>query len=126
MAKIENEQVVNRFLLSTTYAIISGLLLYFLYMRGLSNIWINDFYQVMYIVSAVATVFFAVRKFVFKKGTGYHFVFFAGLTLIFIFLRFGGISVRFSSGYKRVLISGVVVAVMYAYEIIRYLIFARK
>ena len=124
MAKIENEQVVNRFLVSTTYAILAGLVLYFLYFRGLSSIWVNTFYAIIYVSSAVCAVFFGVRKFVLKKGTGYHFAFFLIIMLIGLFLRYGSYLTYFESAYRRIACSGILVLILYVYEIIRYFVCA--
>lgn len=126
MAKIENEQVVNRFLLSTTYAIVAGLVLYFMYVRGLLSLWANAFFVGLGIFGIIGMVFFGVRKFVLKKGTGYHFFLFLLLALIGMFLRYGAYIPMFFSGYNRVAAAGILVAILYVLEIVHYFIFVNK
>jgi len=126
MAKIENEQVVNRFLLSTTYAIVAGLILYFMYVRGLYTLWANSFYLGMTVIGFLGAVFFGIRKFALKMGTGYHFCLFIVLAVIGAFLRYGSYIPVFFSAYNRIAASGIAVAVLYVLEIVHYFIFVNK
>ena len=126
MAKFENEQVVNRFLLSTTYAIIAGLVLYFMYVRGLYTLWANPFYFGMLIMGIVGAVFFGIRKFGLKMGTGYHFCLFIILAVIGAFLRYGAYIPLFFSAFNRIAAAGALVALLYVFEIVHYFIFVNK
>ena len=126
MAKFENEQVVNRFLLSTTYAIVAGLVLYFMYVRGVYSLWANAFYLGMGVIGIMGVIFFGIRKFALKMGTGYHFCLFFVLAVIGMFLRYGSKIPMFFSAYNRIAAAGIVVAVLYVLEILHYFIFVNK
>ena len=126
MAKIENEQVVNRFLLSTTYRIIAGLMLYFMYVRGIYSLWANTFYFAMFIMGIIGTVFFGIRKFGLKMGTGYHFCLFIVITVMGAFLRYGSYLPVFFSAYNRIAAMGILIAILYVFEIVHYFVFVNK
>ena len=126
MAKIENEQVVNRFLLSTTYGIIAGLMLYFMYVRGIYSLWANTFYFGMFIMGIIGTVFFGIRKFGLKMGTGYHFCLFIVIAVMGAFLRFGSYIPVFFSAYNRIAATGILIAILYVFEIVHYFVFVNK
>lgn len=133
MAKIENEQVVNRFLLSTTYAIIAGLFLYYLSQASVrvSTAALSlKLYQVMIWCGGILTVWFAIRKFVLKKGKCYYLVMFAIIFVAGLFLRYGNLIPLFSSIFndmtRRIMIVSALLGVLYIYELIYYFLNVNK
>ena len=124
MAKVENEQVVNRFLLSTTYAIVAGLALFFIYDKGISHYFMtmNTVYTVMYILGALGAAWFLVRKFALKKGTMYGFYVCLYVVICALFMRFGNRIPAFNSDYRRVITLAVFTAALYVYELVIYFV----
>ena len=133
MAKIENEQVVNRFLLSTTYAIIAGLFLYYLSqasVRVATAALSLKLYQVMIWGGGLLAVWFAIRKFILQKGKSYYLVMFLLVMLAGIFLRYGNLITLFNSVFndmsRRIMIVSALLGVLYVYELIYYFLNVNK
>ncbi|MBQ2966799.1 MAG: hypothetical protein IJE10_01595 [Clostridia bacterium] len=128
--KPENEQVVNRFLLSTVYAIIAAMGLYYLNaLATYQNVLLAwNIFGFMFwggIVGFVA--FIAVRLILRKKLTWYYPVMFAVIALSGLFLRLNGqFPASINNMSHRIMIIGVVLALLYIYELIVYFLRVNK
>ena len=128
--KAENEQVVNRFLLSTVYGIVAALFLYYLNSLAMSSdaivAW-NIFGVMFWAGLAGCAAFIVIRLLLHKKLTWYYPVMFVVIALSGLFLRLNG---KFPAGInsmpQRIMIIGVVFALMYIYELVVYFIRVNK
>ncbi len=127
--RVENEQVVNRFLLSTTYALIAGLGLFYLSEaagRVSTAAFALNVYWALIIVGAVFSVWFAIRRFILKKGTCYYLIFFVFMCLAGVFLRYGNYIPMFDNMTRRILLVGALVGIIYVYELVVYFVRVNK
>lgn len=127
--RVENEQVVNRFLLSTTYALLAGLGLFYLSeaaTRVSTAALALGIYWVFIVVGAVFTVWFAVRKFILKKGTCYYFSLFLLMCAAGVFLRYGNYLPYCNDMTRRILMVGTLVGLLYVYELVVYFLRVNK
>ncbi|MBR4029801.1 MAG: hypothetical protein IKJ06_00165 [Clostridia bacterium] len=129
MAKIENEQVVNRFLLSTTYAIIAGLFLYYLSqasVRVATAALSLKLFQLMIWTGGIGTIWFAIRKFILKKGKCYYLVICALVCIAGVFLRYGNYLPYFNDMTRRILTVSALLGLLYVYELVYYFLNVNK
>lgn len=137
MSKRENEAVVNRFLLSTLFLVILEFGFYLL-----NNIFNNFrtfqyFTPLTYILISVGTlgiaamiILAALNKI--KKCNAVYFsvvlliVLITGLFVKFFYLLPFGLDVTFMNVSSRLKVMGILVAVIYVYEIIRYFLNVNK
>ena len=127
--KVENEQVVNRFLLSTTYTLIAGIGLFYLSEaagRAATASLALTIYWVLIIAGGLSAVWFAIRKFVLKKGTCYYFFMFLYLCIAGVFLRYGNYLPHLNNMTRRILLVGACIGVLYIYELVVYFLRVNK
>ena len=128
--KAENEQVVNRFLLSTVYGIIAALGLYYLNaLAAYQNpVLALTLFGVMFWAGLIGFVAFVVVQLITrKKLTWYYPVIFIVIALSGLFLRLNGkFPASINSMSHRIMIIGVVFALMYIYELVVYFIRVNK
>ena len=130
MAKRENEAVVNRFLLSTLYAVVGEFVIFYLYKMSVSSSVlishlsvINNAIMALGIASAI---WFGIKHWVLKNGGLYHFGVFIIVAFVGAFLNYyPGIDFFFLT-YRRFALVAIIVAVIYVYEIIRYFLKVNK
>ncbi len=137
--KIENEQVVNRFLLSTVYALVAAIGLYFLEKiatgKSIPQVMPDvalTFMQIMIwgglIGLAISVVILIVRK----KFSAYYPVMFAVIALAGAFMRYGNLipSISFLPAFddmhNRIVMVATGVAVLYIYELVVYFLLVNK
>ncbi len=130
MAKRENEAVVNRFLLSTLYAVVGEFVIFYLYkMSVTSSVLITHLSAIFNAIMALgiaSAVWFAIKHWVLKNGGLYHFG-------VFIIVAFTGAFLNYYPGidfffltYRRFVVVALVVAAVYVYEIVRYFLKVNK
>lgn len=130
MAKRENEAVVNRFLLSTLYTVVGEFAIYYLYKMSVSSsVLITQLSVVFNAIMALgiaSAIWFAIKHWVLKNGSLYHFAVFVIVALVGAFLNYyPGIDFFFLT-YRRFALVAIIVAAVYVYEIIRYFLKVNK
>ncbi len=131
--KKENEQVVNRFLYSTLYAILIGFYIYLTYVISVSPSYFSMYYKILEITVGIlgcATIAAGVLSLGFKKVSLYQFVASVFAFVIVVFLRYSillGIAFptvsNYLSGPRNIhRAAALVLLVIYIYEFIRYMI----
>ena len=129
MAQAENEKVVNRFLLSTVYCFIAAIFTYYLYRWSVSSSMVMvmpNIYYLMMGLGGVLAVVFAVRHWALKKGSLYYFGLFLLVAVAGAFLQYYPKISFFFIAYRRFLVIGLVVALIYIEELIYYFLNVRK
>ena len=133
MSKRENEAVVNRYLLSTLYFVIIEFMFYIMYRLSYSIYAHSSWYTLM-VVGGVGVLAFVVAGLLKKVKTStavYYVILFGILLFAGLFLEFYHImplkyAEMFMYTKRRFIVSGVIVAVLYVYEIIRYFLNVNK
>ena len=126
--KVENEQVVNRFLLSTVYAILAAFGLYSLNIASWKLFMsFGDIVNVIMwggVVACAASVVILIVK---KKFSLYYPVLFLYVALVGLFLNLNGkFPQNIDSIETRIKMVGAVLAVLYIYELVVYFLRVNK
>ena len=126
--KVENEQVVNRFLLSTVYAILAAFGLYFLNIASWK--WFMSFGDIINVMmwggvaACVASVVILIVK---KKFSLYYPILFLYIALAGMFLNLNWIFPQnIDSIETRIKMVGAVLAILYIYELVVYFLRVNK
>lgn len=130
--KKENEAVVNRFLLSTLYAVLMAFYIYYTYAAGVSPRYFSS-YMIIFNATLVllggGALAVGIANFKFKKLSKYHFGALIAAFLIVSFLRFSMLVpvviptlTMFVNVKDRHIMAAVITLIVYVYELIRYFI----
>ena len=137
MSKRENEAVVNRFLLSTLFLVIFEFGLYLINNLSRNPVTVRMFSSVTYalmLIGIIGMIVFTVLVILNKiklQSAWYYIVLFLVIFVIGVFVKFYyilpfGLNVALMNVATRLKLMGLMVAVIYVYEVIRYFLNVNK